>query len=109
MSENEKNNVEFKGTVRKPLVSVDDLSIINEPKPELLEETLKKLKISGNVLIILDENSAKNTNLIAAAEGLQNVSIVLIEDLRSKDVLPADYLLVTKAALKEVAERLSKL
>ncbi len=108
MGEFEKSSLAINGKVRKPVVSVDDLSVINEPNARLLSEILRKLQTEGKVLIIIDENTAKNANLFAAAENLPDVSIKLINDLNSKDVMPADYLVITKAALKETAERLSK-
>ena len=95
--------------VKKPLVVITDLTIINEPKAELLEDTLQKLKVKGKALIIIDEKTAKNSNLIAAAEKSEKANLVLVTDMVSNDVLGADYLVITEAAMKEVSERLSKL
>ncbi|MBR1373144.1 50S ribosomal protein L4 [bacterium] len=95
--------------VQRPIVVVDDLAIINEPKAELLEDTLNKLKVEGKALIVIDEETAKNSNLIEAAEKSKNARLILITDMASKDVLEADCLVITRAAMTEVSERLSQL
>lgn len=109
MENNEQiKNIVYK-TIRKPVVVVNDLEIINEPSPELLADTLRKLKVEGKVLIIADEETQKNSNLSKAVEKSENVKKVLITEMVSEDVKEADYLVVTKAAMKDVSERLSKL
>ena len=102
------NKFEIKnGKIRKPLVVVDDFSIINEPSSELLSDTLNKLNVKGEILIAVDNESYKNSNLLEAAEKLSNVKVMLVTQMTSKDVLAADYLVITEPAVKEVSERLS--
>lgn len=89
-------------------VLVKDFSEINEPKTKLMAETLKALKVEGKVLIIADVRAAENAHLELSARNLPNVKIILPSNLNVKDLLEADNVIITEAAINEITERLSK-
>ncbi len=89
-------------------VLVKDFSEIKEPKTKLMVETLKALKIEGKVLIIADTKAAENAYLELSARNLPSVRIILPSNLNVKDLLEADNVIITEAAINEITERLSK-
>lgn len=89
-------------------VLVKDFSEINEPKTKLMAETLKALKVEGKILIIADVKAAENAYLELSARNLPNVKIILPSNLNVKDLLEADNVIITEAAINEITERLSK-
>lgn len=89
-------------------VLVKDFSEINEPKTKLMTETLKALKVEGKILIIADVKAAENAYLELSARNLPNVRIILPSNLNVKDLLEADNVIITEAAINEITERLSK-
>lgn len=89
-------------------VLVKDFSEINEPKTKLMVETLKALKVEGKVLIIADTKAAENAYLELAARNIPSVRIILPSNLNVKDLLEADNVIITEAAINEITERLSK-
>ena len=89
-------------------VLVKDSSEINEPKTKLMAETLKALKVEGKILIIADVKAAENAYLELSARNLPNVRIILPSNLNVKDLLEADNVIITEAAINEITERLSK-
>ena len=89
------------------LVFVKDFSAINEPKTKLMVSALKSLKVSGKVLIIADTKAEENKNLALSARNIPSVKLLLPTNLNVKDLLEADYVVMTEAAVKEITERLS--
>ena len=89
-------------------VLVKDFSEINEPKTKLMAETLKALKVEGKILIVADVKAAENAYLELSARNLPNVRIILPSNLNVKDLLEADNVIITEAAINEITERLSK-
>lgn len=89
-------------------ILVKDFSEIKEPKTKLMIETLKALKVEGKVLIIADTRAAENAYLELSARNLPNVRIILPSNLNVKDLLEADNVIITEAAINEITERLSK-
>ncbi len=89
-------------------VLVKDFSEINEPKTKLMVESLKALKVEGKILIIADTKAAENAYLELSARNLPNVRIILPSNLNVKDLLEADNVIITEAAIKDITERLSK-
>ncbi len=90
------------------LVIVKDFSTIAEPKTKLMASALKSLKVSGKVLIVADFRAAENKNLELAARNIPSVKLLLPTNLNVKDLLEADSVLITEAAVNEITERLSK-
>lgn len=89
-------------------ILVKDFSEINEPKTKLMAEVLKALKVEGKILIIADVKAAENAYLELSARNLPNVRIILPSNLNVKDLLEADNVIITEAAINEITERLSK-
>ncbi len=89
-------------------VLVKDFSQITEPKTKLMANALKSLNVSGKVLIVADTKAAENTNLELAARNLPYVRVILPSNLNVKDLLEADSVVMTEAAVNEITERLSK-
>ena len=89
-------------------VLVKDFSEITEAKTKMVAESLKALKVEGKILIIANAKAAENGQLELAARNLPNVKIILPSNLNVKDLLEADSLVMTEAAILEITERLSK-
>lgn len=90
------------------LVIVKDFSTIAEPKTKLMASALKSLNLSGKVLIVADLKAAENQNLELAARNIPSVKLLLPSNLNVKDLLEADSVVITEAAVKDITERLSK-
>ena len=88
------------------LVVVKDFSTIVEPKTKLMAEALKSLKVSGKVLIVADTKAAENQHLELSARNIPSVRLILPSNLNVKDLLEADFVVMTEAAVNEVTERL---
>ena len=89
------------------LVFVKDFSTIEAPKTKLMVSALKSLKVSGKVLIIADIKADENKNLELSARNIPSVKLLLPTNLNVKDLLEADFVVMTEAAVKEITERLS--
>lgn len=89
-------------------ILVKDFSEVTEPKTKLMIDVLKALKVEGKVLIIADVKAAENANLELSARNIPSVRIILPSNLNVKDLLEADNVIITEAAINEITERLSK-
>ena len=89
-------------------IVVKDFSEIKEPKTKFAAAALKALKAEGKVLIIADTKLSENANLELSARNLPKVKIILPSNLNVKDLLEADTLLMTEAAVLDITERLAK-
>ena len=89
------------------LVVVKDFSTISEPKTKLMVSALKSLNVSGKVLVIADTKASENKNLELAARNIPSVRMILPSKLNVKDVLEADFVIITESAVNEITERLS--
>lgn len=90
------------------LVIVKDFSSLTEPKTKLMASALKSLKLNGKILIVADLKAAENQNLELAARNIPSVKLLLPSNLNVKDLLEADNVVITEAAVNEITERLSK-
>lgn len=88
------------------LVIVKDFSEITEPKTKLMVKSLSALKVEGKVLIIADTQAAENKYLELAAGNIPSVKLLLPTNLNVKDLLEADYVVITESAVNEITERL---
>ena len=89
------------------LVVVKDFSGIAEPKTKLRMSVLDSLKVAGRILIIADVKAAENNNLALAARNIPSVKLLLPTNLNVKDLLEADSVVITEAAVNEITEKLS--
>ena len=88
------------------LVVVKDFSAISEPKTKLLTASLKSLQVSGKVLLIADTNLDENKNLLLAGRNIPTLKMILPSNLNVKDLLEADFVVITESAINEITERL---
>ncbi len=90
------------------LVIVKDFSAITEPKTKLMASALKSLNLNGKILIVADFRADENKYLELAARNIPSVKLLLPTNLNVKDLLEADSVVITEAAVNEITERLSK-
>ena len=90
------------------MVVVKDFSTITEPKTKLMVSALKSLNVSGKVLIVADTKAAENKFLELSARNIPSVKMILPSNLNVKDLLEADFVVMTEASVKDITERLSK-
>ena len=90
------------------LIVVKDFSAITEPKTKLMAGIVKSLELSGKILVIADTTAEENKYLSLAAGNIPSVKLLLPTNLNVKDLLEAENVLFTEAAVKEVTERLLK-
>lgn len=91
---------------QEQLVVVKDFSQIAQPKTKLMVSALKALNVSGKVLIIADTKAAENANLELAARNIPSVKMILPTNLNVKDLLEADFVVITESAVNVITERL---
>ncbi len=89
------------------LVVVKDFSTISEPKTKLMVSALKSLNVSGKVLIVANFAADENKNLELSARNIPSVKLLLPNNLNVKDLLEADFVVMTESAINEITERLS--
>ncbi len=89
------------------MVVVKDFSTIAEPKTKLMVSALKSLNVSGKVLIVADVKAEENKNLELSARNIPSVKIILPSNLNVKDLLEADFVVITESAVKDITEKLS--
>ena len=88
------------------LVVVKDFAAISEPKTKLLTASLKSLQVSGKVLLIADTNLDENKNLLLAGRNIPTLKMILPSNLNVKDLLEADFVVITESAINDITERL---
>ncbi|MBO6273392.1 50S ribosomal protein L4 [bacterium] len=88
------------------LVVVKDFSGVNEPKTKLVVSALKSLNVSGKVLIVADTKAEENKFLSLAGRNIPTVKMILPTNLNVKDLLEADYVVMTEAAVNAITEGL---
>ena len=89
------------------MVVVKDFSTISEPKTKLMVSALKSLNVSGKTLIVADFKSDENKNLELSARNIPSVKVILPSNLNVKDLLEADFVVITESAVNDITEKLS--
>ena len=89
------------------IVVVKDFSTISEPKTKLMVSALKSLNVNGKVLIVANFAADENKNLELSARNIPSVRLLLPSNLNVKDLLEADFVVMTESAVNEITERLS--
>ena len=87
----------------KGLVIVDKFDV--EPKTKAVVKMLKDLKADGKVLIVLSE---ENENLVRAGSNIANAVLTSVDNVSVYDLLYFDKIVMDKATLKVVEERLEE-
>jgi len=89
------------------MIVVKDFSTITEPKTKLMVSALKSLNISGKTLIVADVKADENKNLELSARNIPSVKVILPSNLNVKDLLEADFVVITESAVNDITEKLS--
>lgn len=92
---------------QEQLIVVKDFSTITEPKTKLMVNVIKSLNVSGKILIIADTQAAENKFMELSARNIPSVKMILPSNLNVKDLLEADFVIMTEATVKDITERLS--
>jgi large subunit ribosomal protein L4 len=82
------------------LIVVDEFAI-ETPQTKTIAALLDKMQVNNGALIVSDQ---PDLNLIKAARNLPRVKTILARQLNVLDILTYNYLVISKAALKQVEE-----
>jgi len=82
------------------LVVVEDF-LLDKPQTKKMLEIMKNLKVNGAALIV---SADVDINLIKSVRNLPKVKTILARQLNVMDVLSHNYLVMNRAALKQVEE-----
>lgn len=88
------------------IIVVKDFSAITEPKTKLMAGIIKSLELSGKILVIADTSADENKNLSLASGNIPSVKLLLPSNLNVKDLLEADFVVMTEKAVNDITERL---
>jgi large subunit ribosomal protein L4 len=69
-----------------------------------MKEILTNLKVERNVMLLIDE---LDENIVLAARNLHNVLLLTADEINTMDVISANKIIATEAAIKSVEEALS--
>lgn len=86
--------------LEKELIIVDSLEV-QSPKTKEMLGILENLKANRTTLIVVEE---LNDNLILATRNLENVMLLEANEINTLDVVSADNMIITEAAVKELEE-----
>src|SRR5574344_152066 len=88
--------------IESELTILDDLALENG-KTKDAKNLLNNLKVDKNVLIVCDE---LDENLVLATRNLNNIILLDASEINTYDVISADKMIITEAAVKKVEEAL---
>ena len=86
--------------MEKELIVVDNFDI-QSSKTKDVKSLLANLKAEKNVLIVVDE---LNENMNLASRNLSNVILLQANEINVLDVISADKMIITEAAVKQIEE-----
>ena len=84
----------------KELIVVDSLTL-ETPKTKEMLNVLESLKANRKTLVVVDELT---DNLILATRNLENVVLIDADEINTLDVVSADNMIITEAAVKRIEE-----
>ena len=82
------------------LVVIDSFKLASAKTKEVVN-ILENLKVSNNVLIVVDE---LDENMVLATRNLNNVILLEANEINVLDIISADYMVVTEKAIKMIEE-----
>jgi large subunit ribosomal protein L4 len=82
------------------LVVIDEFKLESAKTKEVVS-ILNNLKVSKNVLIVVDE---LDENMVLATRNLSNVILLEASEINVLDIISADYMVVTEKAIKMIEE-----
>ncbi|MEB3286604.1 MAG: 50S ribosomal protein L4 [Vampirovibrionales bacterium] len=85
---------------------IEDFAFLSAPKTKDVAQLLKSLELCGKkVLLLVDYKAQANQNVYLAARNIAGVKISLPSNLSAKDLIEADAVITTQAAVEEINER----
>lgn len=87
-------------TINSELIIVDNIHF-ETGKTKEAKAFLNDLKVEKNVLIVVD---AIDENMILATRNLNNVILLEANEINTLDIVSADNMIVTEAAIKQIEE-----
>lgn len=87
-------------TINSELIIVDNIHF-ETGKTKEAKAFLNDLKVEKNVLIVVD---AIDENMILATRNLSNVILLEANEINTLDIVSADNMIVTEAAIKQIEE-----
>ena len=82
------------------LVVVDSFKLESAKTKEVVS-VLENLKVSKNVLIVVDE---LDENMVLATRNLNNVILLEANEINVLDIISSDYMVITEKAIKMIEE-----
>ena len=89
--------------IESELIIVDNFNVTSS-KTKTALEILNNLKINGKVLIVVDK---LDENIVLATRNLANVILLEASEINTYDVVAADQMIITEAAVKMLEEVLA--
>ena len=86
--------------IDKELIVLDSIKLESN-KTKDMKAILSNLKTNKNVLIVVDE---LDENIILATRNLKNVNLLQVNEINTLDVIAADNMIITEAAVKSIEE-----
>ena len=86
--------------IDKELIVLDSIKLKSN-KTKDMKAILSNLKTNKNVLIVVDE---LDENIILATRNLKNVNLLQANEINTLDVIAADNMIITEAAVKSIEE-----
>lgn len=86
--------------IDKELIVLDSIKLESN-KTKDFKSILSNLKTSKNVLIVVDE---LDENIILATRNLKNVNLLQVDEINTLDIVAADNMIITEAAVKHIEE-----
>ncbi len=87
-------------TINSELIIVDNIHF-ETGKTKEAKAFLNDLKVEKNVLIVVDQI---DENMILATRNLNNVILLEVNEINTLDIVSADNMIVTEAAIKQIEE-----
>jgi large subunit ribosomal protein L4 len=87
---------------REGRIAVVDRFAFEEPKTKDAIKALESLGVSGKSLVVLEE---RNDTIGLSFRNLPDTHVILVDQLNTYDILNADWVVFTQAALTKVGER----
>lgn len=85
--------------IESKLIVLDKLEVSNKTKD--FKEILKSLNLTKKVLVVVDELTDE---LVLSSRNLNNVLLLSVDEVNTYDVVYADTMVITEAAVKKLEE-----
>ncbi|HIS90603.1 MAG TPA: 50S ribosomal protein L4 [Candidatus Faecisoma merdavium] len=85
--------------IESNLIVLDKLEVSNKTKD--FKEILKSLNLTKKVLVVVDELTDE---LVLSSRNLNNVLLLSVDEINTYDVVYADAMIITEAAVKKLEE-----